>query len=150
MILWMEKLQWQQESQNSKYVSAIWITNIKPSICTSLSNRANHHCTILFCLNLNKKLLITNRFGNYDVTILKIYPDLKKKPTEERPSKPNQSNGYSITVSRIQDYSWWINIYQNKQIPMIKCQNETNVNRKPKLINTIFIFNPEKKIHRLT
>ena len=38
-----------------------------------------------------------------------------------------QSNVYAITISNIQDYTWGINISQNKQTSMIKCQKETNV-----------------------
>ena len=38
-----------------------------------------------------------------------------------------QSNGYTITISKIQDDTWGINISQNKQISMIKCQKQTNV-----------------------
>ena len=40
--------------------------------------------------------------------------------------KQTQSNGYTITVSKIQDDTWGINISQNKQISMIKCQKQTN------------------------
>ena len=52
--------------------------------------------------------------------------DHKLEATKQRPKK-TQSNGYTITISKIQDDTWGINISQNKQISMIKCQKQTNV-----------------------